>query len=116
MMNLMPRAVLYLPFPLDSWVITKHLRSRLDAAALNRFRRDEQNRVTMVGRQVMASRQAAGPEDLVAPTGPELEEILVFMSGECERLRAAEAPAPKGAKGKLICLPRSSAIRVWVIP
>ncbi|POO03046.1 hypothetical protein TorRG33x02_011070, partial [Trema orientale] len=52
----------------------------------------------MVGRQVMASTQVAGSDDLVAPTRLELEEVLVFMARECERLRAAEAPAPKGAK------------------
>ncbi|PON31903.1 hypothetical protein PanWU01x14_365940, partial [Parasponia andersonii] len=51
-MNLMPRMVSYLPFPLDTWVITKHLRSRLDASSLNRFRRDESDRITMVSQQV----------------------------------------------------------------
>lgn len=49
-MNMMPRVVLYLSFPMDTWAIAEHLRGRLDATALNRFRRDEQNRLTMVGR------------------------------------------------------------------
>ncbi|PON41487.1 hypothetical protein PanWU01x14_289320 [Parasponia andersonii] len=53
--NLMPKMVSYLPFPLDTWVITKHLRSRLDASALNRFCREESDRITMVSRQVAAS-------------------------------------------------------------
>ncbi|PON74716.1 hypothetical protein PanWU01x14_047750 [Parasponia andersonii] len=34
-MNMMPRMVSYLLFPLDTWVITKHLQSQLDASALN---------------------------------------------------------------------------------
>ncbi|PON48660.1 hypothetical protein TorRG33x02_319630, partial [Trema orientale] len=46
-MNMMLRAVLNLSFPLDTWAVTKHLRGELDAIALNRFRRDEQNRLTM---------------------------------------------------------------------
>ncbi|PON55916.1 hypothetical protein PanWU01x14_184880, partial [Parasponia andersonii] len=75
-MNMMPRMVSYLPFPLDTWVITKHMRSRLDASALNRFRRDEHDRITMVGRQVTASSQLAGTNDLVAPSSHELEEAM----------------------------------------
>ncbi|PON47660.1 hypothetical protein PanWU01x14_242810 [Parasponia andersonii] len=34
-MNMMSRMDSYIPFPLDTWVITKHLRSRLNASALN---------------------------------------------------------------------------------
>ena len=71
-MNMMPRAILYLPFPLDTWVLAKHLRGKLDATALSRFRRDEQNRLAMVGWQVMASNQLAGSGELVPPTRLEL--------------------------------------------
>ncbi|PON38248.1 hypothetical protein PanWU01x14_314040 [Parasponia andersonii] len=81
-MNLMPRVVSYLPFPLDTWVITKHLRSRLDASALNRFRRDESDRITMVSRQVAASSQLAGTNDLVAPSNLELEEAVRLVAAE----------------------------------
>ena len=98
-MNMMPRAVLYLSFPLDTWVLAKHLRGKLDAAALNRFRRDEQNQLTMVGRQVMASNQLAGPGELVPPTRLELEEAVVLMARECDRVRSVETVAPKRIKG-----------------
>lgn len=96
-------------------MITKHLRSRLDAAALNRFRRDEQNRVAMVSRQVMASNQTAGSDDLVAPTRLELEEALVLMARECERLCATEPTAPRVVKGKHVLSPQNCAFWVWVL-
>ncbi|PON54362.1 hypothetical protein PanWU01x14_195910 [Parasponia andersonii] len=101
-MNLMPRMVLYLPFPLDTWVVTKHLRSRLDASALNRFRRDESDRITMVSRQVAASSQLAGTNDLVAPSNYELEEAVRLVAAECVRFREEENAAPKRVKGKFI--------------
>ncbi|PON55704.1 hypothetical protein PanWU01x14_186560, partial [Parasponia andersonii] len=94
-MNMMPRMVSYLPFPLDTWVITKHLQSRLDASALNQFRRYEHDRIAIVGRQVMASSQLAGSNDLVAPTSHELEEAVRFVAEECIRLCREEAVAPK---------------------
>lgn len=98
-MNMMPRAILYLSFPLDTWAIARHLRGKLDATALSRFRRDEQNRLTMVGRQVMASNQLAGPGELVPPTRLELEEAVVLISRECDRLRGTDTIAPKRIKG-----------------
>ncbi|PON45461.1 hypothetical protein PanWU01x14_258210, partial [Parasponia andersonii] len=97
-MNLMPRMVSYLPFPLDTWVITKHLRSQLDVSALNRFRRDEADRITMVSRQVAASSQLAGSNDLVAPSNLELEEAVRLVAAECVRLREEENTAPKRVK------------------
>ncbi|PON52061.1 hypothetical protein PanWU01x14_211760, partial [Parasponia andersonii] len=90
-MNLMPRMVSYLPFPLDTWVVTKHLRSWLDAFALNRFRRDEADRITMASRQVAASSQLAGTNDLVAPSNLELEEAVRLVAAECVRLREEES-------------------------
>ncbi|PON66240.1 hypothetical protein PanWU01x14_111060 [Parasponia andersonii] len=99
-MNLMPRMVSYLPFPLDTWVITKHLRSQLDASALNRFRRDEADRITTASRQVAASSQLAGSNDLVAPSNLELEEAVRLVAAECVRLREEENTAPKRVKGK----------------
>ncbi|PON46335.1 hypothetical protein PanWU01x14_252220 [Parasponia andersonii] len=98
-MNLMPRMVSYLPFPLDTWVITKHLRGQLDASALNRFRRDEADRITMASRQVATSSQLAGSNDLVAPSAPELEEAVRLVAAECARLREEENIAPKRVKG-----------------
>ncbi|PON85739.1 hypothetical protein TorRG33x02_184690, partial [Trema orientale] len=97
-MNMMPRAVLNLSFPLDTWAIAKHLRGKLDATALNRFRRDEQNRLTMVGRQVMASSQLARPGELTPPTRLELEKAVTLMARECDRLRSVEIAAPKRIK------------------
>lgn len=101
-MNMMPRVVLYLSFPLDTWAITKHLRGRLDATALNQFGRDEQNRLTMVGRQVMASNQLAGLDELTPPTRLKLEEAVVLMARECDRLRSVETVAPKRIKGGFV--------------
>ncbi|PON52736.1 hypothetical protein PanWU01x14_206970 [Parasponia andersonii] len=98
-MNLMPRMVSYLPFPLDTWVITKHLRSRLDASTLNRFRRDEADRITVVSRQVAASSQLASTNDLVVPSNLELEEAVRLVATECVRLREEESAAPKRVKG-----------------
>ncbi|PON72778.1 hypothetical protein PanWU01x14_062470, partial [Parasponia andersonii] len=101
-MNLMPRMVLYLPFPLDTWVITKYLRSRLDASTLNRFRRDESDRITMVSRQVTASSQLVSTNDLVAPSNHKLEEAVRLVAAECVRLRQEENAAPKRVRGEFI--------------
>ncbi|PON53107.1 hypothetical protein PanWU01x14_204870 [Parasponia andersonii] len=95
-MNMMPKMVSHLPFPLDTWVITKHMRSRLDASALNRFRRDEHDRIAMVSRQVTDSSQLAGTNDLVAPSNHELEEAVRLVAEECIRHRKEETAAPRG--------------------
>ncbi|PON34466.1 Immunoglobulin-like domain containing protein [Parasponia andersonii] len=87
-MNLMPRMV-----------ITKHLRSRLDASALNRFCRDESDRITMVSWQVAASSQLAGSNDLVTPSNHELEEAVRLVAAECIRLRQKENAASKRVRG-----------------
>ncbi|PON69753.1 hypothetical protein PanWU01x14_085370 [Parasponia andersonii] len=87
-----------IPFPLDTWVITKHLWSRLDASALNRFRRDKHDRIAMVGQQVTASSQLVGSNDLVAPSSHELEEAVRFVAEECVRLRREEAATLKRAR------------------
>ncbi|PON75349.1 hypothetical protein PanWU01x14_043160 [Parasponia andersonii] len=94
--------VSYLHFPLDTWVITKHLRSRLDASALNRFRRDENDRITMVSWQVAASSQLAGTNDLVAPSNLELEEAVRLVAAECVRFREEESAAPKRVRCKSV--------------
>ncbi|PON67884.1 hypothetical protein PanWU01x14_100520, partial [Parasponia andersonii] len=98
-MNMMPRMVSYLLFPLDTWVITKHLQNQLDALALNRFRRDEQSCIAMVGRQITVSSQLAGPNDLVALTSHELEEQVRLVAEECVSLRREENATPKRVKG-----------------
>ncbi|PON59289.1 hypothetical protein PanWU01x14_160380 [Parasponia andersonii] len=102
MMNLMPRMVSYLPFPFDTWVITKHLWSRLDSSVLNRFRRDENDRITMASRQVTASSQLVRTDDMVAPSNHELEEAVRFVAEECVRLCKEENAAPKRARSKFI--------------
>ncbi|PON48011.1 hypothetical protein PanWU01x14_240040 [Parasponia andersonii] len=101
-MNMMPRMVSYLLFPLDTWVITKHLRSQLDASALNQFRRDEQGCIAVVGRQITASSQLASPHDLVASTSHELEEAMRLVAEECAKFHREETAAPKRAKGEFI--------------
>ncbi|PON39643.1 hypothetical protein PanWU01x14_303430 [Parasponia andersonii] len=53
----------------------------------------------MVGYQVTASSQLAGPYDLVAPTSHELEEAVRLVAEECVRLRSEETAAPKRVKG-----------------
>ncbi|PON62125.1 hypothetical protein PanWU01x14_141180 [Parasponia andersonii] len=83
----------------DTWVITKHLRSQLDASALNRFCWDEADRITVASRQVTASSQLAGTNDLVAPSNLELEEAVRLVAAECVRLREEESAAPKKVKG-----------------
>ncbi|PON59197.1 hypothetical protein PanWU01x14_161240 [Parasponia andersonii] len=95
-MNMMLTMVSHLPFSLDTWVITKHLQSQFDASALNQFRQDEQSHIAMVGHQITASSQLAGPNDLVAPNNHELEEAVNLVTKECIRFRSEEAAASKG--------------------
>ncbi|PON53025.1 hypothetical protein PanWU01x14_205610, partial [Parasponia andersonii] len=105
------RIVSYLLFLLDTWVITKHLQSQLDASALNRFRRDEQSRIAMVGRQFTASTQLVGPHELVAPASHELEEAVMLVTDKYVRLRQEETAAPKRVRGEFIWCPRVPTIR-----
>ncbi|PON36827.1 hypothetical protein PanWU01x14_325190 [Parasponia andersonii] len=53
----------------------------------------------MVGHQITASSQLAGPNDLVALTSHELEEAVKLVVEECAKLRREETVAPKRAKG-----------------